>query len=98
MLLAKTLGSSTFKLALIGIAAFGVIAAAIFAYVYMSTSSYVRGRFDRAIMADRASLRDAYMQRGRDGLIDVIRQRLASMNLDWEMPPYPESANAQIGK
>ena len=81
MLLAKTLGSSTFRLALIGIAAFGVIAAAIFAYVYVSTSSYVRGRFDRTIMADHASLREVYVQRGRDGLIDLIRQRLADTSL-----------------
>ena len=51
MLLAKTLTSSTFRLALIAIATFGLIVSAILSYVYLSTSSYVRGRSDRAIMS-----------------------------------------------
>ena len=77
MLLAKTLTSSTFRLALIAIATFGVIVSAIFSYVYLSTASYVRGRSDRAIVTEYSSLRDAYARSGRDGLIDLIRQRLA---------------------
>jgi signal transduction histidine kinase len=44
VLLAKTLRSSTFKLALIAIAAFGLIVAAILAYVYVATLAYVRSR------------------------------------------------------
>lgn len=44
MLLAKALASSTFKLALIAIGAFGLIVAAIFAYVYFAAVGYVRGR------------------------------------------------------
>jgi hypothetical protein len=35
---------------MIAIAVFGVIGSAIFSYVYLSTSSYVRSRSDRAIM------------------------------------------------
>lgn len=77
MLLAKTLTSSTFRLALIAIATFGVIVSAIFSYVYLSTASYVRSRSDRAIVTEYSSLRDAYARSGRDGLIDLIRQRLA---------------------
>lgn len=77
MLLAKTLTSSTFRQALIAIATFGLIVSAIFSYVYLSTSSYVRSRSDRAIATEYASLRDAYARSGRDGLIDLIRQRLA---------------------
>ena len=77
MLLAKTLTSSTFRLALIAIATFGVIVSAIFSYVYLSTSSYVRSRSDRAIVTEYSSLRDAYARSGRAGLIDLIRQRLA---------------------
>jgi signal transduction histidine kinase len=76
-LLAKTLTSSTFKLALIAIGAFGVIVSAIFSYVYLSTSAYVRSRSDSAIMAEAAGLRDVYAQSGRGGLIDLIRQRAA---------------------
>ena len=77
MLLAKTLRSSTFKLALIAIATFGVIVSALFSYVYLSTSSYVRGRSDRAIMTEVSSLRAAYERSGRDGLIALIGQRIA---------------------
>jgi signal transduction histidine kinase len=77
VLLAKTLTSSTFKLALIAIGTFGVIVSAIFSYVYLSTSSYVRSRSDRAIMAEYLSLQDVYTRSGRDGLIVLIRQRIA---------------------
>jgi signal transduction histidine kinase len=76
-LLAKTLTSSTFKLALIAIGAFGLIVSAIFSYVYLSTSAYVRSRSDGAIMAEAASLRDVYRQSGRDRLIGLIRQRMS---------------------
>ena len=52
MLLAKTLTSSTFKLALIAIGTFGLIVSAILGYVYLSTSAYVRNRSDRLIMTE----------------------------------------------
>jgi signal transduction histidine kinase len=77
VLLAKTLTSSTFKLALIAIGTFGVIVSAIFSYVYLSTSAYVRNRSDRAIMAEYMNLRDVYEQSGRQGLIGLVRQRAA---------------------
>jgi signal transduction histidine kinase len=77
VLLAKTLRSSTFKLALIAIGIFGVIVSAIFSYVYLSTSSYVRSRSDRAILTDYTSLHGVYERSGRDGLIALIQQRIA---------------------
>ena len=77
MLLAKTLTSSTFKIALIAIGTFGVIVSAIFSYVYLSTASYVRGRSDRTIMTEQAVLQDAYRRSGRDGLIALVQQRIA---------------------
>ena len=77
MLLAKTLASSTFRLALIAIGTFGVIVSVIFSYVYLSTSSYVRARSDRAIMADYSGLHTAYERSGRDGLVALIEQRIA---------------------
>ncbi len=52
MLLAKTLRSSTFRQALIAIATFGLIVSAIFSYVYLSTSSYVPSRSDRATVTE----------------------------------------------
>ena len=60
MLLAKTLRSSTFRLALIAIGTFGLIVSAIFAYVYWSTVAYVRSESDRAIMAEQANLRETF--------------------------------------
>jgi len=81
VLLAKTLTSSTFKLALIAIGTFGVIVSAIFSYVYLSTSSYVRSRSDRAIMTEYASLQGAYARSGRDGLIALIQRRIADKGL-----------------
>ncbi|HEX7924456.1 MAG TPA: ATP-binding protein [Bradyrhizobium sp.] len=81
MLLAKTLRSSTFRLALIAIGTFGLMVSVIFAYVYWSTLSYVRDRSDRAIMTEQASLDDAYARSGRDGLIALIAQRIANKGL-----------------
>jgi signal transduction histidine kinase len=80
VLLAKTLSSTTFKQALIAIGAFGALASAIFSYVYSSTSSYVRSRTDRAIMAEYTSLHDTYGPAGRDTLIAAIRQRMTDKN------------------
>ncbi|MBR0897321.1 HAMP domain-containing histidine kinase [Bradyrhizobium tropiciagri] len=80
MLLAKTLGSSTFRLALIAIGVFGLIVSAIFAYVYWSTLSYVRDRSDRAIMIEQASLDEAYARSGRGGLTALIAQRVVDKN------------------
>ena len=80
MLLTKTLTSSTFRLALIAIGTFGLIVSAIFSYVYLSTSSYVRSRSDRAIMAEYSSLKGAYERSGRDGLIALIQARIADSN------------------
>jgi len=55
-LLAKTLRSTTFKLALLWIAAFGAIVLAMFGYVYFSTASFVRHGGDREVEAERAAL------------------------------------------
>ena len=77
MLLAKTLTSSTFKLALIAIGTFGLIVSAILSYVYLSTSSYVRGRSDRAIESECSDLLSANDRIGRDGLAALIKQREA---------------------
>lgn len=61
---------------MIAIAVFGVIASAIFSYVYLSTSSYVRSRSDRAIMTEYLGLQAAYERAGRAGLIALIQQRV----------------------
>jgi signal transduction histidine kinase len=77
VLLAKTLRSSTFKLALIWIGIFGALVFALFGYVYWSTATYVRDRADRAIAAEQMILRNVYDSAGRDGLIAAIKDRVA---------------------
>lgn len=77
MLLAKTLRSSTLRLALICIGVFGVVVLALFGHVYWSTASYVRGRSDHAIEAERAALRRVYEGGGREALIRGIGRRIA---------------------
>lgn len=76
MLLGKALRSSTFKFALVSIAVFGAVVIALFGYVYWSTAAYVLSRTDRAIEAERASLRQAYDSGGRGGLSKAIARRL----------------------
>jgi signal transduction histidine kinase len=77
VLLAKALRSSTFKFALVSIAVFGAVVIALFGYVYWSTATYVLSRSDRALEAERGSLRRAYDGAGPGGLIAAIEQRLS---------------------
>jgi signal transduction histidine kinase len=72
VLLAKTLRSSTFKLALIAIGVFGIVVFALIGYLYWSTTSYARYQSDRAIAAEQLLLRAAYEIGGRDGLVSAI--------------------------
>jgi signal transduction histidine kinase len=82
VLLAKTLRSSTYRLALIYIGIFGAVVFALFGYVYWSTASYVRSRSDHAIAAERLVLQKAYDRAGRSGLIATIEQRLAEARFE----------------
>jgi signal transduction histidine kinase len=82
VLLAKTLRSTTLKLALISIAIFGTAVIALFGYVYWSTASYVRSRSDHAVATEYAILKRAYDDAGRAGLIAAIGQRMAEQRLE----------------
>jgi len=81
VLLAKTLRSSTLRLALLAIAVFGAAVVALFGYVYWSTASFVRSRADRAIAAEQAVLLQAYERAGRSGLIAAIDEHIAQNRL-----------------
>ena len=81
-LLAKTLRSSTFRLALICIAIFGAVVFVLIGYVYWSSASYVRSQSDHVIAAEHTILRDAYARAGRDGLIAAIRQRTTAEHFE----------------
>jgi signal transduction histidine kinase len=78
VLLAKTLRSSTLKLALICIGIFGAAVFALFGYVYWSTASYLRSRADYAITAEHRILQTVYDRAGRGGLVTTIEQRIAN--------------------
>ena len=83
-------------MALIAIGTFGVIVSAIFSYVYLSTSSYVRSRSDRAIMTEYSSLKSAYERSGRDGLIGLLQQRIADGNLADNVYLLADSSSARL--
>ena len=78
MLLAKTLRSSTFGLALLLIGIFGAAVIALLSYVYWSTASYVRSRADHAIAAELALLEAAYDGAGRTGARSTDSSRAAA--------------------
>jgi signal transduction histidine kinase len=82
VLLAKTLRSKTFQLALISIGAFGAIVLGLFGYVYWSTASFVSSRSDHALATEHAVLQKAYERAGRDGLIVMIDRRIADTTFD----------------
>jgi len=82
VLLAKTLRSTTFKLALISIGVFGAVAIALFGYVYWSTKTFVLSRSDSVIEAEQAMLRNIYDTRGREGVVRAIEQRKAAARLE----------------
>lgn len=82
MLLTKTLRSSTLRLALICIAAFGTVVCALFGYVYWSTASYVYSRSDHAIAVEQALLHRAFEGDGRPGLVAAMGQRIGERRLE----------------
>jgi len=81
-LLAKTLRSTTLKLALIWIGIFGAVVAALLFYVYLSASSYVRSRSDHAMQTELAGLQKTYADLGRGGLLAIIGQRCADKRFE----------------
>lgn len=83
MLLAKTLRSKTFQLALLSIGGFGAIVLGLFDYVYWSTASFVLSRSDQAITSEYRSLRQAFERAGRDGLVKAIDRRGADKAFEY---------------
>jgi signal transduction histidine kinase len=76
VLLAKTLRSSTLRLALIWIGIFGTAVAALLGYVYWSTASYMLRQSDQAIAMELAVLQEAYASGGREHLVAAIAERM----------------------
>jgi signal transduction histidine kinase len=76
-LLAKTLRSSTFKLALLFIGIFGAAVVALFGYVYWATTSFLFSQSDHALTTELSALTKTYASAGRAGLVYAIQQRIA---------------------
>jgi len=68
VLLAKTLRSSTLRLALIWIGIFGTAVAALLGYVYWSSASYMLRQSDQALATELVTLREAYSRDCEIGL------------------------------
>lgn len=96
MLLTKTLRSSTLRLALICIAVFGIVVCVLFSYVYWSTATYVRGRSDQAIAAERTILRQAWDRAGRTGLLETMARRIADERLHGGLYLFTDGAFAPV--
>jgi signal transduction histidine kinase len=77
VLLAKTLRSSTLRLALIWIGIFGTAVAALLGYIYWSSAAYMLRQSDQALATELVSLREAYSRAGRGQLIAAIVQRMS---------------------
>src|SRR5215472_7841935 len=82
VLLAKTLRSTTFRLALISIGVFGALVIVLFGYVYWSTTNFILSRSDSAIEAEQATLRNIYDTNGRDGLIQAIERHVRTASFE----------------
>jgi signal transduction histidine kinase len=96
VLLAKTLRSSTFRLALLSIAIFGAVVVGLFGYVYWSTTRFVLSQSDSAIAAMHDNLRKAYDIGGRDALARAIADRVAAGSLHGDLYLLADSNGAAI--
>jgi signal transduction histidine kinase len=64
VLLAKTLRSSTFRVALLCVGVFGAATAVLIIYLSTAADRYLRLRYDGAIAAEERLLQDAYLRQG----------------------------------
>lgn len=74
--LAGILGSITFKLALTYTLIFGVSVAALFYFVYLSTTSFVIQQKEAAIDADVTGFQETFERSGVTGLIIAVNRRV----------------------
>ena len=84
-LLAKTLRSSTFRLALLCVGLFSASIAGLFAYVYWSTADYLAGRYDAGILAEERRLQDAFERAGAPALQALIAASRAAAPADGDL-------------
>lgn len=69
--------SSTFRLAALYVALFGVSFAILFAVIWWLTTGYVARQAEAAVESEIASLTEHYERRGLPGLLSVVSERIA---------------------
>jgi signal transduction histidine kinase len=74
---AKLLRSSTFRLALLYMALFGVSVLLLLGYIYWATAGYMARQTDQTIEAEIQGLAEQYRQRGLAGLSLVLAERVS---------------------
>jgi signal transduction histidine kinase len=75
VLLAKTLRSSTFRLALLCIAIFGLILFAFLIYILDTSTNFGIAQSDAVLSGDLQILRDTYDELGQEGLTEKISRK-----------------------
>lgn len=78
MILIRLLETSTFRLALIYLALFGVSALALLGFLYVSTAVVMKQQTEDTINAEITGLKEQYQIRGLIGLEQVIERRSAA--------------------
>ena len=73
MLLAKTLRSSTFRVALLCVGVFGAATAVLIIYLSTAADRYLRLRYDGTIAAEERLLQDAYLRQGEAEIARLAR-------------------------
>ena len=72
---AKLLRTSTFRIALVYLALFGLSVVALFAFVYWNTAVFIAEQTDETINAEITGLAEQYREGGLNGLLNVVRER-----------------------
>ena len=73
--LRRLLETSTFRLALIYLASFGISALALLGFLYHETAGFMAGQTEETIQAEIAGLAEQYHREGLDRLREVIEMR-----------------------
>ncbi|GGY71729.1 HAMP domain-containing sensor histidine kinase [Marinobacter zhanjiangensis] len=112
MRLLSQLRTSTFQLALLYMVVFATSVFLLLAFIYWRTAGFMTAQTDETIEAEIAGLAEQYRGRGVNGLITVIRERVArdpnakslyllstdeELKLAGNLDAWPEEADAEGG-
>lgn len=95
MIPTKLLRSSTLRLSIVHLAAFGLSVLVLLWFIYTSTAGFMESQTDETINAEIQGLAEQYSQLGLTGLIRVIKSRVAKdkagssvyLLTDWKFNP-----------